>query len=157
MWDATVATLKKRIGAAGYDEGDVAMSIATLLEWGLIESDSLTFEDVGDELAVRMHATGFIHMRFFLERLEYLVGVTTDMRFASKELAEEIGSTWASGGHLTDIPQSGKVKIMGKLKAYFEEEYRSRCARHAFYEEFGYGGRAVMAAFERAEKHLAPR
>ena len=38
-----------------------------------------------------MHASGFIHMRFFLERTEYLIGVTTNLQFASREVAQDIG------------------------------------------------------------------
>jgi hypothetical protein len=38
-----------------------------------------------------MHASGFIHMRFFLERAEYLIGVTSNLQFASREAAQDIG------------------------------------------------------------------
>jgi hypothetical protein len=38
-----------------------------------------------------MHASGFIHMRFFLERTEYLIGVTTNLQFASREAAQDMG------------------------------------------------------------------
>ena len=49
------------MGAAGYDEEDVFSAIKTLVEWGLIEPESLIVEDLTDDDAVRMHATGFIY------------------------------------------------------------------------------------------------
>jgi GTPase SAR1 family protein len=151
---ATVRTLKKKMSAAGYDEEDVFSAIETLVQWGLIEPESLIVEGLTDDDAVRMHATGFIHMRFFLDRLEYLVGITTDMRFASRDVAEEIGNIWAGHNHLPDLSRAAKAKVLKRLKTYIEQEYFRRCKRHAFYEEFGLGGRVLVSALERAWDHL---
>jgi GTPase SAR1 family protein len=150
---ATVGTLKKKLGSAGYDEEDVFAAITTLVEWGLIEPESLIHDSLTDDDPIRMHAIGFIHMRFFMERLEYLVGITTDMRFASREAAEEIGSIWASHAHLPDLTRGAAVKVLERLKSYIEQEYSTRCKRHAFYEEVGLGGRVVVTALQRAWEH----
>lgn len=152
---ATVATLKSRMSTAGYDPEDVGSSIETLAEWGLIEPESLVIDKFADEDAVRMHATGFIHMRFFLERLEYLVGITTDMRFLSRDTAESIGRTWSGQMSVSDLPRGSTVQIFNALKSYMEHEYRRRCKRHAFYEEVGLGGKVVLEALNRAANHLS--
>jgi hypothetical protein len=151
---ATIGTLRKKMGAAGYDEEDVFSAIKTLVEWGLIEPESLIVEDLTDDDAVRMHATGFIHMRLFVDRLEYLVGITNDMRFASRDVAQEIGTIWASHSHLPDLSKAAKAKVLERLKTYIEQEYVRRSKRHAFYEEFGLGGRVLVSALERAWVHL---
>lgn len=151
---ATVGTLRKKLGAGGYDEDDVASAVKTLVKWGLIEPESLIIDDLADDDAVRMHATGFIHMRFFVERLEYLVGITTDMSFTSREVAREIGSTWAAQAHMPNLSRSASRKILQKLKIYIDQEYSRRCNRHAFYEEVGLGGRTLVNALERAWDHF---
>ncbi len=48
------------MGSGGYDEEDVYSAVKTLTEWGLIEPDSLIIENLRQDDAVRMHATGFI-------------------------------------------------------------------------------------------------
>ena len=53
----------------GYDEADVSRAIGTAVKWGLIEPESLVVESLSENDAIRMHASGFIHMRFFLERM----------------------------------------------------------------------------------------
>lgn len=151
---ATIGTIVKKIGRLGYDEEDIFDAVGTLVEWGLIDPESLVLTELTEEDAVCVHASGFIHMRFFLERNEYLVGVTPDMNFASREVAEEIGRTWAGQDHLPDLNLASKKRIMTKLKEYLAFEYSRRCRRHAFYEEAGYGGRALVHAAERAIEHL---
>lgn len=112
------------------------------------------FTELTEEDAVSVHASGVMHMRFFLERNEYLVGITTDMNFASREVAEEIGRIWAAQDQFPDLSWDSKKKIMAKMKEYFTFEYGRRCRRHAFYEEAGYGGRILLNALERASAHL---
>lgn len=151
---ATIGTLKKRLGTGGYEEEDTLSAIKTLVEWGFVESESLVSEEITDETAVRMYATGYIHMRFFLERLEYLVGITTDMRFISRAAAEEIGRTWAGQSDQADLSRFAKRKILSRLKSYIEQEYSRRCRRHAFYEDVGVGGSVLVNALRRAWEHL---
>ena len=147
---ATIDTLIKKMGAAGYDEEDVFVATETLVDWGLIETENLVVEHLTREEAVRMHATGFIHMRFFVERVEYLVGVTTDMRFVSRMVAEDIGRTWAGQPRGGNLSRSASSRILEELKAYLEGEYTRRCNRHAFYEEVGFGGKVLVNSLQRA-------
>lgn len=138
----------------GYDEADVFRAVNTIAKWGLIEPESLIVEALAVEDAVRMHASGFIHMRFFLERNEYLLALTTNLQFASREVASEIGQLWAGQDHLPDLQLGVKLKIMTILRDHLRFEYTRRCRRHAFYEEHGLGGRYVVEAIERATHHM---
>src|ERR1700704_982274 len=70
---ATVGTIIKKMSQLGYDEADVSRAIGPAVKWGLIEPESLVVESLSENDAIRMHASGFIHMRFFLERNEYLI------------------------------------------------------------------------------------
>jgi hypothetical protein len=151
---ATIGTIIKKMSQLGYDEQDVFRAISIVVKWGLIEPESLVVDSLSEEDAVRMHASGFIHMRFFLERNEYLLGLTTNLQFASREIALEIGQIWANQDHLTDLQMHNKVKIMTMLRDNIKFEYGRRCRRHAFYEEHGFGGRHAVDAIDRAAHHL---
>jgi GTPase SAR1 family protein len=151
---ATIGTIIKKMSQLGYDDEDVSRAIYTIVRWGLIEPESLTTDLLTEHDAVRMHASGFIHMRFFLERSEYLLGLTTNMQFASREIASEIGQLWASQDHLPDLQLHVKVKIMTMMRDHIKFEYGRRCRRHPFYEEHGLGGRFTVESIERAAYHL---
>jgi len=151
---ATVETVVKKMSQLGYDEQDAFKATTTLVGWGLIEPESLVLEQLHYEDAVRVHASGFIHMRYFAQTGEYLVGVTTDTAFSSREIAEDIGRIWTGPSRNDDISLSNKIRIAEKLSEYLKAEYERRCRRHAFYQELGRGGRALVSAAERSLDHL---
>jgi hypothetical protein len=151
---ATVGTIIKKLSQLGYDECDVFRAIETVVKWGLIEPESLIVDSLTDDDAVRMHASGFIHMRFFLLRSEYLLGLTTNLQFSSRDVAAEIGQLWSSQDHLPDLQLASKIKILNIMRDHIKFEYGRRCRRHAFYEEHGLGGRFAVEAIERAAHRL---
>lgn len=151
---ATIATVQKFMGKLGYDEEDVFRSVGRLAEWGMIETESLVVTELTPGEAVRVHASGFIHMRYLLTREEYLVGITTDMKFASRSVAEEIAAIWAGQTRPGEPSLASRKRIMKKLRDYIAFEYERRCRRHAFYGEEGYGGKTVLSALDRALDHL---
>ena len=112
---ASLGTLAKKMGVAGYSEEDVFRSVQQLVEWGLIEPENLIPAQLDIDDAVRMHATGFIHMRFFVQRVEYLVGVTPNMRFTSRGIAEEIGQIWAGEARLGNLSFQANKRILELL------------------------------------------
>lgn len=151
---ATLGTVVKKLGSAGYDDEDIVSAVHTLVQWGFLEPENLVVERLQFEDAVRVHAIGFIHMRFFIDRAEYVVGATTDMAFTSRDLAEEIGSLWSGGRSDADLSLSAKRRIVARLKEYMQNEYELRCKRHAFYQEVGMGGHVLLLALKRVLQHL---
>jgi hypothetical protein len=53
--------------------------------------------------------------RFFLERNEYLIGITTNLQFASREVAQDIGQLWAGQDRRPDLSFPTKLKILKGL------------------------------------------
>lgn len=151
---ARIETLMKAMGVLGYSESDTFSAVRTLVSWGLIEPESLVVESLTDADVVRVQASGFMHMRFFMTRNEYLVGITPSMTFSSKEIAEEIGGLWSTQDSLPDLSLPSKKKILQKMKNYLAFEYRRRAGRHAFYEEAGWGGKAVVSSVTSALDHF---
>lgn len=151
---ATASTVIKVMSSLGYDEEDTLESIKRLAQWGLIEQDSLAAYDVQLEDAIRAHASGFAHLKVLLTKSEYLVGVSPNLTFSSREVAERIGGIWASTSDRRDVSLRSKIDIMRTMRDYFRLEYERRCRRHPFYEDDGFGGRAVVAALEIATEGL---
>jgi len=151
---ARVDTLIKAMGVLGYSEADVFSAVRKLVQWGLIEPESLVVESLTESDVVRVQAAGFMHMRFFINRNEYLVGITPNMNFSSKEVAEDVGVTWATQDANADLSLHSKRKILERLKNYLAFEYQRRAGRHAFYKDEGWGGKAIVDAVETASLHL---
>lgn len=142
------------MGMLGYSEEDVFAASQKLVEWGLIEPENLVVGELTQDDAVRMHATGFIHMRFFIQRAEYLVGITPNMHFASRGVADEMGRIWAGQSRPGNLSRQANGRVLDMLSEYFQREYARRCNRHAFYEELGLGGRSVVRAVRAARENF---
>ena len=102
---------------------------------------------------VQVHASGFMHMRYFLQKPEYIVGVSADMSFSSYEVANSIAANWnQSGSH--DPGFKGRQRIVQQMSDYMLAEYKVRCRRHAFYDDLGYGGKMVVQSMDIALNRL---
>jgi GTPase SAR1 family protein len=142
---ASSRTIVNRMGQLGYDEEDAFAALRQLAKWNLVEPESLLVDELTLEDPVQVHASGFIHMRYFLKRPEYLYGVTADMSFATYGLAEEAANVWGSAGQ-GEPGFRARQRILNNLADYFKAEYDRRIRRHAFYGDLGYGGKNVMHA-----------
>lgn len=93
----TIGKLVNEMSRLGYDEGDANSAIVSLVKKGMIEPESLVDTSLTRDEPVRAHASGYVHSRLLLRQDEYLVGVTTAIKMASKETATDIGSLWSAG------------------------------------------------------------
>ncbi|MER9231261.1 hypothetical protein NKI56_03985 [Mesorhizobium sp. M0622] len=151
---ATIGTVVKQMGRLGYDDQDALDATLTLVEKGLIEPEALISTDLGEQDAVRVHASGFVHDRILLRRDEYVTGTTTSLKVASKDVADYIGSIWSGTDPNQEMSMRNKVRILAKLRDYYRIEYSRRCRRHPFYEEAGFGGRHMVQSIEIAHDFL---
>lgn len=142
-------TVMKNMGQLGYDELDALSALRTLVGWGLVEPENLVIDELTEREAVRNHAAGYIHLKFYCTRAEYVVGVTPDIYLASPSAAEAIGALWA-GARGIDISTASKRKIAEILADYFKQEYDRRVRRHPFYLEHGHGGRQSVEFIQEA-------
>jgi hypothetical protein len=138
----------------GYDDRDAFAALDTLVKWGLVEPESLLLEKLSEDDPIRVHSSGFIHFQYFLNQPEYVIAITPDMNFSSRETAENLGSIWASQTE-NDISLNNKARIASTLASYFKDEYERRCRRHAFYDDVGFGGRYVVNVVEQAREYYA--
>lgn len=150
----SIGGLEKEMSRLGYNEEDADLAIRLLVKKGLIEPESLVEQNLTDDEPVRVHASGYVHTRLLLRQVEYLIGVTPSIKVASKDVAVEIGQIWASWMPNHELSLANKVKILKKLRDYLRLEYQRRTRRHAFYEEFGHGGKHLVQMIENAHDYL---
>lgn len=150
----SIGKLIKEMSRLGYDDGDAKSAITSLVKKGMIEPESLIDTDLSLDAPVRAHGSGYVHSRLLLRQDEYLIGVTTAIKVASKETATDIGSIWAGWDARNEMSLGNKVRILEKLRDYFRLEYQRRTRRHVFYEDFGYGGRHLVQSVENAHAYL---
>jgi len=141
---ASGRTIVNRMGQIGYDEEDAFAALTQLTKWNLVEPESLLVDELSLDDPVQVHGSGFIHMRYFLRRPEYLYGVTADMAFASYELATDVANMWSTAGY-SEPGFRARQRVLHNLADYFKAEYDRRVRRHAFYEDLGYGGRVIVS------------
>jgi hypothetical protein len=122
---ASGKTIMARMGQLGYDEDDAFASLKQLAEWNLVEPESLLVETLRPEEPVQVHASGFIHMRYFLRRPEYLYGISADLSFSSFEVAKQMGEEWARA--VAGEPGfRARQRILNRLAEYFRNESTAR-------------------------------
>jgi hypothetical protein len=138
---ASVRTIVNRMGQLGYDEEDSFAGLTQLAEWNLVEPESLLAENITYDDPIQVHASGYIHMRWFLKRPEYLMGVSADMNYSSFEIAEEAARMW---GNRSEPGFRMRQRMTERVADYLRLEYERRIRRHAFYEDLGYGGKQVV-------------
>ena len=71
------------------------------------------------------NSSGFIHMRWFLRRFEYLSGITADLSFASYELVQEAAQMWSYAAP-AEPGFRARQRMLNRLADYFEAEYDRR-------------------------------
>ncbi|MDV4155885.1 hypothetical protein [Rhizobium brockwellii] len=151
----SIGRLVKETSRLGYDEEDAELAIHCLIKKGMIEPESLVETELALDEPVRVHASGYVHTRLLLRQVEYLVGVTTSIKVASKDVATEIGSIWAGWNPNYEMSLANKVRILQKLRDYLRLEYQRRIRRHAFYEELGAGGKHLVQMVENAHDYMS--
>ncbi|TGQ41174.1 hypothetical protein [Mesorhizobium sp. M00.F.Ca.ET.216.01.1.1] len=145
---ATIGTLIQEMSRLGYDEGDTYKAVMSLVTRGLVEPEGHIMTDLLPEDAVRVHASGFVHDRMLLRREEYVTGITSGMKFAARDVADDIARQWVNADGRPEMSVAAKFKILEKMREYFRFEYARRCRRHPFYEEAGFGGRHIVKCIE---------
>lgn len=150
----TIGKLVNEMSRLGYDEADAYNAIVSLVKKGMIEPESLVDTELTTDEPVRAHGSGFVHSRLLLRQEEYLVGVTTAIKTTSKETSTDIGSIWSAWNPQYEMSLANKVRILEKLRDYLRLEYQRRTRRHAFYEDFGHGGRHLLQCVENAHTFL---
>jgi hypothetical protein len=152
---ATARTIINRMSQLGYNEQDAFAALSQLAEWELVQPESLITEKITMEDPIQVHASGYIHMRWFLKKPEYIMGISADMNYSSYEMAQESARVW---GNQTEPGFRLRQQMIVRVADYLKAEYDRRVRRHAFYGDLGFGGKQVVTlARAAADEITAPR
>ncbi|HZR60024.1 MAG TPA: hypothetical protein VFA80_03575 [Xanthobacteraceae bacterium] len=138
---ASVRTVINRMGQLGYDEEDAFAALSQLVEWQLVQPESLLTEKIAFDDPVQAHASAYVHTRWFLRQPEYVIASSADMNYSSYEMAQEAARVW---GNQREPGYRVKQQMIVRVASYLQTEYARRTRRHAFYEDLGYGGKHVV-------------
>jgi hypothetical protein len=154
---ALASTVVNKMEELGYDDEDAFGALTQLVRWGLVEPESLLIDELQPSDAVQVHGSGFIHERYLLRQLEYVVGVTADMSVSSRELAGEIQNFWGNAAAHGEPGYMARKRLVERLSSHLTHEYERRMRRHAFYGDLGFGGWEVVTAVQSIADRLNKR
>jgi hypothetical protein len=150
---ASAQLIVNKMSQLGYDEEDAFRALRQLVAWNLVEPESLILEELTPSDPVQVHASGFMHMRYLIQKPEYIVGTSADMTYSSYETSTKVASIWNSTGR-GEPGYRNRQTILEITAAYMAAEYDRRRRRHAFYDDLGYGGKLVVQSTEIALNRL---
>ena len=95
----------------GYDPEDILLVLGDLLTADLISNDRMSSGKVEIDDALRITASGFIHVRILVGRFEYLFGVIADTPIFDQQVATQLGA-------LVQMEmQRGDIDVLQKVRA----------------------------------------
>jgi len=111
----------------GYVYEDVLAGLNLLLVRKLITADHMNFAEVGAQDSVRIHASGFMHVRVLCGRMEYLYGIIPTTPIYDREIARRLADV------VGQESVRGRVASFRKLQAVemFYEYLRAQQAANA--------------------------
>jgi hypothetical protein len=109
----------------GYVPDDVVAGLNTLLQGQLISADHMNFSTVNIDDSVRILASGFMHVRFIVARMEYLYGVIPATPILERDVAERLAEFVKNENARGRIPSYQKLRA---VELFYDYLIRQRSA-----------------------------
>jgi hypothetical protein len=122
----TTAHLIQYFSDRGFTPPDVEKSINSLISDDLAIAENLTYAPVKAETAVRVTASGYVHLRILAQRIEYISSCALVTPVSYIALAEKLGKSWFIGDHYRDIRASAKRAVATDFIGYLQEHLDQR-------------------------------
>lgn len=146
----TVEHLCQMFAAAGCDKRDVVTELSTLLLQGMIISERLVIDQLEMEDSVRVHASGYVHARLCVARVEYIASVALVTPIGDPALAEKVSSLWRIVDPRKDISRLKKNILSDSFVTYLEDKLSERETRHGVHELVSGPARAMIGRMREA-------
>lgn len=147
----------------GYDPEDAAKAVNHLLRRNLIDADHMSNISVNSSDSIKISASGYIHLRTLVERIEYLYGVITVTRITDDEPLAAFAEAISREIRLGDLSARSKVQIVSIFKDYLRaqaKEIAESAGRTFDIKDPNSGAAYVLRAIDRAisrfSSHGAP-
>lgn len=136
----------------GYVPDDVLAALNMLLQKQLISADHMNFRRVDPDDSVHILASGFMHVRFIVARMEYLYGVIPSTPVTERDVAERLSEFV----RIENV--RGRIASFQKLRAvetFYDYLWRQREAnRTPFSTSDDSGAAYVLGHIEGAISHF---
>jgi hypothetical protein len=114
----TVQYICELMQKIGYDPEDTAKAINLALARYLIDTDHMGNVLVSQSDSVKISASGFIHLRTLVERLEYLYGMLATTRVTDGKLLDTIAEATQRELRLGDLSPRAKLQVVEAFRDY---------------------------------------
>ncbi|MER9694876.1 type I restriction enzyme HsdR N-terminal domain-containing protein [Mesorhizobium sp. M0179] len=102
----------------GYDTEDTAKAVNLALTWNLIDADHMGNISAILSDSVKISASGFIHLRTLVERLEYLYGILATTRVTDGKVLSTIAEATERELRLGDLSARAKLQVVEAFRGY---------------------------------------
>ena len=147
-----VWSIAEALQLRGFVASDVFNATNFILKGGLVEADHFHPLLVSDEDSVKITYSGFIHLRFLIDRLEYLYGVLPTTSLFNKRLAQEIASIIDREAKLGDVGLALKVQAVNAFHQHLKSSF---IQSKSSFPEFGIEGTGAHYIMSRLDRSLA--
>lgn len=114
----TFTQISDRLQTFGYDPEDILLVLGDLLAADLISNDRMSSAAVELDDALRITASGFIHIRILTGRFEYLFGVIPETPIFDQQVASQLGGWVKMEIDRGDIDVLQKVRALDAFHRY---------------------------------------
>ena len=156
----TVEHICELMQKMGYDPEDTAKAVKLALNRYLIDADHMGNVSVGLTDSVKIGASGFIHLRTLVERLEYLYGVLATTCVTDGDVLATIADVTQRELRLGELSPRSKLQVVQTFRDYLLKQAtaQAKAAGTNFEIDDRYSGAAyVLRAMERAISHFYKR
>jgi hypothetical protein len=147
----SVARLADELQRRGFVRDDVCQACSWLLRKNLVEADHMNQTSVSFEDSIKITAAGFIHLRIFCERLEYLYGVLTVTPVSDHATTKVIAQFIRTESQLGQLGGFQQSRAVESFLEYLKKQYAHL---KAAYPEFGEGRTGAYFVIQQIESAL---
>ena len=137
----------------GFDPEDAAKAINHVLRANLIDADHMGNISVASSDSVKISASGYIHLRTLVERIEYLYGVLPATRITDDKALAIFADAISREMRLGDLSARSKVQVVGVFNDYLTAQARQiaeAAGRKFDLKDMNSGAAYVLRAMDRA-------
>ena len=146
----TVRQISEHLERLGFPMADTLLCAKYILQRGLITADHMRITDLAFDDAIRLHASGFVHLRILCERIEYLASCALVTPLSNKQVAVTIAGDWQMEPGRNDTTQRKKVMAVRKFHRHLKNQYTELENSSAFFAENAEGSQYVLSSIQKA-------
>jgi hypothetical protein len=136
--------LIERFRRLGFPDKDTHATLEVLLNQGLIVADHMRTAGLGIRDSVRVHASGFIHIRVLAARTDYIAAAALVTPVSNRGTADKVGRLWQITDPHKDIARKHKNAVVKLFLDYLQSHTRSLFRSMPLYKDDAPGSENLL-------------